>query len=83
MQTVQTQKAPSSLEHLLAHYMSGEIADSSWERIMETFDHEGVSSFERMAFARYMSEVVAESQGRELNVPKPDELEELLGEIRA
>jgi hypothetical protein len=83
MQTVQTQKAPSSLEHLLVHYMSGEIADPSWERIMETFDHEGVTSFERMAFARFMSEVVAEGKGRELNVPKPEELDELLGEIRA
>jgi len=83
MQTVYPQPSLSSFEHLLVHYMNGQIAEHSWDQMMETFDHEGVPVFERMAFARFMSDVIADADAKDLNVPKPDELEELLVQIRS
>jgi len=83
MQTVHPQPSLSSFEHLLVHYMNGQIAEQSWNQMMETFDHEGVPAFERMAFARFMSDVIADRNAMDLNVPKPDELEDLLVEIRS
>ncbi len=83
MQTVQPQYAGSSLTYLLIRYMDGQIAEQSWEKMMQTFDHGDMTTFERMAYARFMNDVIADTAVNALYVPKPDELEEILQEIRS
>ena len=82
MQTVHPQQAVSPLENLLVRYMNGQIADQSWDRMMETFDHEGVTTFERLAYARFMNELISDAGPERLHVPMPKEMEELLVEVR-
>ena len=82
MQTFHPQHPTSSFENLFLRYVNGQIADRSWHRMMETFDHEGVTVFERMAFARFVTEVIDDLGSDELRIPGPDEMEELLIETR-
>ncbi len=82
MQTSFSLDSGSSFSALLARYMNGQIAERSWKKLMKTFDLAGVSSLERMAFARFMNEILADGDTDQLNVPKPAEMEELLSEIR-
>lgn len=82
MQTTFTCDNRSSLSALLARYMNGQIAERSWTKLMRTFDLEGISCFERMAFARFMNDVLDDGQSERLNVPKPLEMEELLNDLK-
>ena len=82
MQTSFSIDSGSSFSALLARYMNGQIAERSWKKLMKTFDLAGVSSLERMAFARFMNEILADGDTDQLNVPKPAEMEELLSETR-
>ncbi len=83
MQTVQSQYVGSSLSNLLIRYMDGQIAEQSWEKMMHTFDHGGMTAFERMAYARFMNDAIADTAVHSVYVPKPDEMEELLQETRS
>jgi len=83
MQTVQPHHEGSSLSNLLIRYMDGQIAEQSWDDMMLTFDHGGMTTFERRAYARFMNDVIADTTANVLYIPKPDELEELLQETRS
>ncbi len=83
MQTIHPQQPPSSFENLFLRYVNGQIADQSWKEMMQTFDHKGVTVLERLAYARFMSEVIEDSGSEDLHIPKPEELEELLVDIRS
>ena len=76
-------KRTSAFTSLLMRYMDGQIADRSWKQIMKTFDQGGLSTTERMAFARYMNEVIDDGSSIDLHVPMPEETEELMSQIRA
>ena len=82
MQTANSQHVESSFTNLLLRYMDGQIADRSWDKIMKTIDQEGLTTKERMAFARFMNEVIEEAPSVALHVPKPAEMEDLLSEVR-
>ena len=82
MQTLNSQQVGSSFTDLLLRYMDGQIADRSWDKIMKTIDQEGLTTTERMAFARFMNEVIDDASSVALHVPGPSEMKELLSEIR-
>ena len=82
MRTVNTRHADSALAHLFIRYMEGQITQKSWERLMQNFDHQGMTTMERKAYARFMKDVIDDGMVQSLNVPKPDEMDELLHEIR-
>jgi len=73
----------SAFTTLLIRYMDGRIADRSWKQIMKTFDQGGLSGTERMAFARFMTEIIDDTPTVDLHVPNPAETEELMSQIRA
>ncbi len=83
MQTAHPHCPGSSLTNLLIRYMDGQIAEQSWEKMMQTFDNGDMTTFERMAYARFMNDVIADTAANALYVPRPDELEELLQETRS
>jgi len=73
----------TSFSSLLARYMQGEIADTAWKKLMSAFDAEGVTSPERMAYARFMNEMLTERARQSLNIPVSDEMAGFLVETRA
>ncbi len=73
----------TSFSVLLARYMQGQIGEAVWTKLMRVFDAEGVTSRERMAYARFMSEMLAEREQSSLNIPVGDEMTGILSEIRA
>jgi hypothetical protein len=81
MQTV-SNISPTSFSLLLAHYMRGQIAESAWEKLMLAFDSEGVTSPERMAYARFMNEMLTERARQSLDIPVGDEMNGLLVDTR-
>lgn len=72
----------SAFASLLIRYMDGEIADRSWNQIMNTIDQSGLTGTERMAFARFMNEMIEDAPNVDLHLPKPEEIEELMTLIR-
>lgn len=73
----------TSFSALLARYMQGQIGESAWRKLMTVFDAEGVTSRERMAFARFINEMLAERETIFSNIPSSDEVTGLLTAIRA
>lgn len=73
----------TSFSVLLARYMQGQIGEVVWTKLMRVFGAEGVTSRERMAYARFMSEMLAEREQSSLNIPVGDEMTGILSEIRA
>ena len=73
----------TSFSSLLARYMQGQIAETAWKKLMSAFDAEGVTSPERMAYARFMNEMLTERAKSNLNIPVGDEMAGLLIETRA
>ena len=63
--------------------MRGQIAESAWEKLMLAFDSEGVTSPERMAYARFMNEMLTERARQSLDIPVGDEMNGLLVDTRA
>ena len=70
-----------SFRTLLASYLTGQIGERAWQKLMKTFDATKVTTKERLAYARFMSDFVTEGSVK-LNVPAPEELEELFDNIR-
>jgi Ca2+-binding EF-hand superfamily protein len=83
MQTTQLFQRQSALSVLFSRYLNGDITERAWKKMMQTFDQEGVSATERMAFARFMSEVIDETEQTGLNVPKPEEMTDILSGTRS
>ena len=81
MQAVWSPETGSSLSTLFARYIDGQINEQSWKKMMRTFDLEGITNFERLAFARFMNEVISEGSDA-VNVPQPEEMEEILTTMR-
>ncbi|MDA1029527.1 MAG: hypothetical protein O3B41_10820 [Bacteroidetes bacterium] len=73
----------TSFTFLLARYMRGQIAESAWKKLMLAFDSEGVTSPERMAYARFMNEMLSERARQSLDIPVADEMTGLLKDTRA
>lgn len=73
----------TSFSFLLARYMRGQIAESAWKKLMLAFDSEGVTSPERMAYARFMNEMLNERARQSLDIPVADEMTGLLKDTRA
>jgi len=82
MQTVSIANQ-TSFSTLLARYMQGQIADTAWKKLMSAFDAEGVTSPERMAYARFMNEMLSDRGKSSLDIPVSDEMAGLLKETRA
>ncbi len=72
----------SALSVLFSRYLNGDITERAWDKMMKTFDHEGVSAKERMAYARFMTEVIDDSKRDKLNVPAPQEMSDILTDMR-
>lgn len=82
MQTISLYPRQTALSVLFSRYLNGDITERAWRRMMRTFDHEGVSATDRMAFARFMTEVIDESEEGRLNVPAPEEMTDILSDMR-
>lgn len=82
MASLTLQQGTSAFPVLLAHYMHGDINDSMWSRLMGLFDADGVTAPERMAFARFVNDLVAEAGEKSLYLPKEEEVKDLLSETR-
>ena len=83
MQINQYMPRQSAFSLLFSRYLNGEITEKVWTKMMKTFDREGISATERMAFARFMSEMVDESGMGKLNVPAPEEMNDILTDMRS
>jgi len=73
----------TSFSFLLSRYMRGQIAESAWKKLMLAFDSEGVTSPERMAYARFMNEMLTGPARKSLDIPVGDEMKGLLMDTRA
>ena len=80
--TLTSSATTPSFSHLLARYMNGQIAETAWKKLMGVFDAEGVTSDERMAYARFMNELLAERQKSAVSIPARDEMTDLLAHVR-
>ena len=63
--------------------MRGQIGDSAWGKLMMIFDAENVTSSERMAYARFMNDMLADREKSLLHIPARDEATGILSDIRA
>lgn len=72
----------SSLSMLLNLYMQGAISEKVWKRMMRLMDSENASKTERMALARYVRDVVSETGAASLNMPRVNELGDMLANLR-
>ncbi len=74
--------APSAIATLLSRYLTGEIGERVWNRIMKTIDFSGMSLYERRAYVRFMNDM-ADDGGLQLRaVPQPAEMSSILQDIR-
>lgn len=69
-----------ALPLLFARYVAGQIAQAQWDQFADAFDEADASADERIAFARFYLEATVD--GEEIKLPKPNEVEELLGAMR-
>ena len=60
-----TMTAP--FRQLLARYLSGQISDPAWKRIMKTFDVEDLEGSQRVAYARLFNEMFGSPAGAGMN----------------
>jgi len=83
MQLNQYMPRQSAFSLLFSRYINGDITERAWAKLMHTFDKEGLSATERMAYARFMSEMIDESGNGRLNVPSSKEVKDILADLRA
>ncbi|NNE70855.1 MAG: hypothetical protein HKN29_10905 [Rhodothermales bacterium] len=67
---------------LLNLYMQGHISEKVWKRVMRLMDSQNATKQERMALARYVRDVVAETGVASLNMPRVTELSDMLAHVR-
>jgi hypothetical protein len=65
---------------LFTRYLAGQIAEAEWERISASLDALDADATEREALASYCLEAAA--AGKNLELPREDELREFLGLVR-
>ena len=63
MKPDQATKMTSPFRQLLARYLTGQITDTEWKRIMRTFDVKDLSGSQRVAYARLFNEMFAQPAG--------------------
>ena len=66
---------------LFAHYVAGTVAQATWDAFSVAFDEATASDEERAAFAQFYLEAVI--GGDEVELPKPNELEDVLAAMAA
>ncbi|QXD16875.1 hypothetical protein GQ464_008030 [Rhodocaloribacter litoris] len=83
METMSPPNAASSsaLPLLLARYVRGQIAEPAWHNLMHVFDAEDLTVPERLALAKFVNDLLVE-QGRIFQMPRPEEIRDLLAETR-
>lgn len=72
----------AAFRNLLARYLSGEVAESFWNRLMRVLDSGKASYDERIALAAFAEDAAAELGTGAVELPKPKELDTLLTDIR-
>jgi len=83
MEITNTHDRKTALSMLFSRYLNGDIHEGAWRKMMRTLDDESLQPNERIAFARYMNEMIAESQRDGFNIPAPEEVREILSASRA
>jgi len=63
MKPDQATRMTSPFRQLLARYLTGQISDTEWKRIMRTFDVKDLSGSQRVAYARLFNEMFAQPAG--------------------
>lgn len=75
-------KTANKSAQLLSRYLTGEIGERVWNRIMKTIDFAGMSAYERQAYVRFMNDM-ADDGGLQLRaVPQPAEMSSILQDTR-
>jgi hypothetical protein len=59
MNPQEAEKMTSPFRQLLARYLSGQISETEWKRIMRTFDVQDLKGSQRVAYARLFNEMFA------------------------
>ena len=72
--------ARPALPLLFARYVAGQIAQAQWDAFADALDEADASADERAAFASFYLD--ASETGEEIKLPKPNEVEDLLGAMR-
>ncbi|ARA94196.1 hypothetical protein AWN76_014225 [Rhodothermaceae bacterium RA] len=68
---------------LFARYVTGQIADAVWTQIMSVIDADGTTQQERTALTAWVYDALEDLGPQGLNLPKVDEVADLLGATRA
>lgn len=74
-------RSASAMPLLFAHYVAGTVAQTTWDAFSVAFDEATASDEERAAFAHFYLEAVI--SGDEVELPKPNELEDVLAAMAA
>ena len=69
----------SALPKLFALYVSGKIAEGTWNQIMDVFDTCVTTPEEREALAEFMGQSFSDSR---TEIPKPEDVKEFLSVVR-
>ena len=70
-----------ALSHLLAHYITGQVAEAQFADFSELFDEAEASADERAAFAHFYLDAL--THDGEVKLPKVEELQDVLAIVRA
>lgn len=73
----------SALPRLFAMYVTGKIAEASWTDMMNAIDEGVETPEEREGLAKYFADACAEAGPEAMKVPALDEIQDLLGAMRA
>lgn len=74
-----TRSSRSALPKLFALYVSGKIAEGTWNQIMDVFDTCATTHEEREALAEYLGQSFSESR---TEIPRPEDVREFLSVVR-
>lgn len=72
----------SALSILFARYVAGQIGDPAWAQIMDVLDADGATLDERVALAYFISDAWSELGPYIIEVPKADEVQDMLKQMR-
>lgn len=74
--------AHGPLPSLFARYLTGEITDSSWRRIMSVLDEAAATEHERVALASFLNDAWVDLGPEEIEVPALRDVEDLVSMTR-
>lgn len=78
-----TNQQRSMLQLLFARYITGQLTEAAWNKFTEVFDSVDASRDHRLAFAAFFTDAAREHGTENIQMPRADELGELIGIIRA